>query len=78
MSPKANEIWRTKSGNEVLVVSDPTRPPNGLGFIWFDEEDGTMSYCPLEDQLDVLVSGHLEDWAIKMEDAISNRESAPS
>lgn len=66
---KPNEIWMTKSGRKVLVVEGP----NGeIGFVWFDEIDNKLTYCPLLNQLDKKLDDGIRDWAIGLETQINN------
>lgn len=51
MAPNSGEIWQTKSGNLVLIVTRPTETGSELGFVWFDPIDGLVSYAEALDRL---------------------------
>ncbi len=63
---KSGQIWKTKSGNRVLIVNlldrDRDTKPS-LGFIWFDEVDKDLNVSELLNRLDTFISaGVSERW----------------
>ena len=63
---KSGQIWKTKSGNRVLIVNlldrDRDTKPS-LGFIWFDEVDKDLNVSELLTRLDTFLSeGVSERW----------------
>ena len=63
MDPKPNEIWKTESGNYVLVVEHPmTEVEGNLGFVWYDSVDNNLNFSPLRDQLKNKTNLTIGDW----------------
>lgn len=63
---KSGQIWKTKSGNRVLIVNlldrDRDTKPS-LGFICFDEVDKDLNVSELLNRLDTFISaGVSERW----------------
>jgi hypothetical protein len=67
MTPKPNEVWRTKSNRLALVVEGPS---GETGFVWHNEEDNILVYCPLTDQLESKTSKKISSWGIVVENRI--------
>lgn len=51
MTPQNGEVWKTKSGNLVLIVTRATEKGSELGFVWFDPIDGLITYSEALDRL---------------------------
>jgi len=49
-TPKVNEVWKTKSGREVLIVQNSWT--NEFEMLWFDVDDNTWTVSPILDRLD--------------------------
>ena len=61
---KANQVWRTKSGNLALIVSSGETLQDGetLGFLWFDETDKEYTMSPIWNRLEYLSDFSMRDF----------------
>ncbi len=64
--PKNGEIWQTKAGNIVLIVTRPAAEGPEMGFIWFCEIDKDICYATLMNQLSHKLNMSINEWGMNM------------
>jgi hypothetical protein len=60
------EVWRTKSGNLVLIVDAPGIDGDCIGMLWFDNVDNNITFSFLYDRLDEKVNMPASEWLTQM------------
>lgn len=69
LKPQPNEVWITKEGRTVLVVFDACRPDR-VGFIWYDPSDNTLTFTPLDIQVEKKTDLTVAEWGCVMAELV--------